>query len=239
MIVSGHTIWFSEPVAIIGTGLMLVFLLSISAAVFINTLSLSSLDKSIAAIRSENIDTEHLLSGLRTQSGIVMLLRSFAGGKVPDHTLCQVADIVCRNSAQFGYDPLLLLAVIRVESVFDPAAAGQFRSGSASGAIGLMQVKFETAAEVAKKLEMPPISESDLLKPEINLVIGVAYLTRLISRFKSFKLGLLAYNQGPGAVFETLSSKEPLSISYYLKVLRNYYALINMEKQIEKDTTFP
>ena len=136
-----------------------------------------------------------------------------------------MTDLVYSSSRQFGYDPILLLAVIHVESVFDPNALGRYRSGNLSGAMGLMQVKFETAKEMAKLLNIELKSENDLLKPEINIAVGVAYLTHLINRFQSFKLGLLAYNQGPYTIKMTLSKNEPLSINYYRKVLNSYYKL--------------
>ena len=56
-------------------------------------------------------------------------------------------------------------------------------------------------------------------------MLGVGYLTRLIAQFHSFKLGLLAYNQGPGVVMDHLSTKTPLSINYYNRVLNCYYQL--------------
>ncbi|HEX2959622.1 MAG TPA: transglycosylase SLT domain-containing protein, partial [Chitinispirillaceae bacterium] len=102
---------------------------------------------------------------------------------------------------------------------------GRYRSGDLSGAMGLMQVKFETAQEMAKRLNIILNSKEDLLKPEVNIAVGVAYLTHLINRFKNFKLGLLAYNQGPQTIKTTLSKNEPLSINYYKKVLNSYYKL--------------
>ena len=72
-----------------------------------------------------------------------------------------------------------------------------------------MQLKPATAREVASQLKMDSLTEKDLFKPEINVVLGVAYLTSMISRFKSFKLGLLAYNQGPAEVSRQLSTKQP------------------------------
>ncbi|HAJ80784.1 MAG TPA: hypothetical protein DCO75_13560 [Fibrobacteres bacterium] len=63
------------------------------------------------------------------------------------------------------------------------------------------------------------------------MAIGVAYLTKLITSFKSFKLGLLAYNQGPSAIKEYLHGNQQLSIDYYNKVLRRYYIL---KKHVDK-----
>ena len=74
---------------------------------------------------------------------------------------------------------------------------------------------------MANLMGMGKLSSDDLLKPEVNLVLGVAYLTKLISRFKDFKLGLLAYILGPGVIRGNLSRKQPLSMKYY----KGYYII--------------
>jgi soluble lytic murein transglycosylase len=88
-----------------------------------------------------------------------------------------------------------------------------------------MQLKFSTAQGVAAELGIPLKSPEDLFVPEVNIALGVAYLTQLIAMFKDLKLGILAYNQGPGTIMESLAGKRPLSISYYDKVLKTYYRL--------------
>jgi soluble lytic murein transglycosylase-like protein len=183
------------------------------------------LNKSIAAAKKESITLEYQIQQYRERNDIAQLLCNISNSRLKKETILQLTNTVYLNSEQFGYDPVLLLAVIHVESVFDSRALGRFRSGTLSGAMGLMQLKIETAQEMANRLNMGTITNDDLLKPEVNIVLGVAYLTRLISRFKSFKLGLLAYNQGPGTIIKSLYNKEPLSVSYYKKVLKSYYKL--------------
>lgn len=228
-----HALWFSEFLANIAIGMVLVFLMSITTMIFLNTRTIRLRNEQIASLKTEKIAATHAIAAMREELRILTLLRTLAGVKAEDRTLCRVASLVCRNSGQFGYDPLLLVAVIQVEGVFDPGAKGRFRSGALSGALGLMQLKYETAAEVARQLNMPEITREDLLEPEINLLLGIAYLTRLITQFNSFKLGLIAYNQGPTAVFQTLSKKEPLSMEYYRMVLRNYYRLKTLAEKME------
>jgi soluble lytic murein transglycosylase-like protein len=72
-------------------------------------------------------------------------------------------------------------------------------------------------------LNIPTLTPEDLLKPDINLLLGTAYLTKLISRFRSFKLGLIAYNIGPEKVKQTMRKKQELPIKYYKKVLHAYF----------------
>ena len=99
-----------------------------------------------------------------------------------------------------------------------------------------MQLKPATAQEVAKQLGMDSLSKEDLFKPEINVVLGAAYLTRMISSFKSFKLGLLAYNQGPTHIRKQLSRNKPLSVHYYRKVLKTYFMLKKQSAELTTDS---
>jgi soluble lytic murein transglycosylase-like protein len=190
-----------------------------------NELTQAYLASSISIQHKETVELENRCSILQEKTRIHQVLTAFAKRKVSDSTLLALTSILHTNSRQFGYDPLLLLAVIKVESVFDPKALGRFRSGDLSGAMGLMQLKFATAQETATMLNMSPLSRDDLLKPDINLLLGTAYLTKLISRFRSFKLGIIAYNIGPEKVKETMRNKEELPLNYYKKVLHTYYIL--------------
>jgi hypothetical protein len=224
-LVRHQSVWLSELLANMAVLALLIVLMSITLMIFLNARAVRLHDRQITALRAEKIAAEHTAETMKRELLVLSLLRELAGARIADHTLCQVARLVCLNSGQFGYDPLLLLAVIQVEGVFDPQALGRFRSGTPSGALGLMQLQLETAREVAHLLAMPDISKKDLLKPEINLLLGAAYLTQLITLFHDFRLGLIAYNQGPVAVLHTLSNRRPLSNEYYQMVLRSYYWL--------------
>ncbi|MCX7896040.1 MAG: lytic transglycosylase domain-containing protein [Thermoanaerobaculum sp.] len=86
-----------------------------------------------------------------------------------------------------GVDPALVMALVEVESGFDPAAR------SPRGAVGLMQVLPETAALVGV------VAHED---PQANLQAGCRYLRGLFEEFGGdMELVLAAYNAGPGAVY--------------------------------------
>ncbi len=225
ILLHGNKIWISELLSIVFIALLLVCFTTLSLIILNNEHCRHKFTDNIAALKKENLLLKYTLEETEEKTRINQLLYSFAGKKIDPHTVVNLTDLVFSSSRQFGYDPVLLLAVIHVESVFDPKALGRFRSGDLSGAMGLMQVKFETAQEMAKRLNIELKSKDDLFKPEINIAVGVAYLTHLINRFQSFKLGLLAYNQGPQTIKMTLSKNEPLSINYYKKVLNSYYRL--------------
>jgi soluble lytic murein transglycosylase-like protein len=91
-----------------------------------------------------------------------------------------------RVASQYNLDPVLVSAIIEVESGFDPGAV------SAKGAVGLMQVLPETAALVG----FPEAAD-----PARNLEAGCRYLASLLESFGGdVELALAAYNAGPGAV---------------------------------------
>ncbi|MBV9859921.1 MAG: lytic transglycosylase domain-containing protein [Alphaproteobacteria bacterium] len=95
----------------------------------------------------------------------------------------------------YSLDPALLLAFMRQESQFRPD------NKSAAGAIGLMQVMWQTAQLVAPSTGLDLSSPEVLRDPEINLALGQAYLRHLLGQQQiSGNLVLLAaaYNLGPG-----------------------------------------
>jgi soluble lytic murein transglycosylase len=91
-------------------------------------------------------------------------------------------------------DPLLVVAIIRQESMFDPTAR------SSADARGLMQLLPSTAERVAAASE-PPIDHTNLMDPDINIELGTRYLRTLLTRFGGDPLkAIAAYNGGDKAV---------------------------------------
>lgn len=90
------------------------------------------------------------------------------------------------EAARKRLDPLLVKAVIQVESGENPAAV------SPKGAMGLMQLMPETARAMGVQ---------DPFKPHENVAGGVKYLAAMMDRFGGrLDLALAAYNAGPNAV---------------------------------------
>lgn len=92
----------------------------------------------------------------------------------------------------FGVPPLLLLALVRQESAFNP------RAGSSAGAFGLTQVIEPTGASIAAALG-EEWSFEGLADPGRALRYGAYYLGEQLSWFDGHMLAALAaYNGGPG-----------------------------------------
>jgi len=89
-----------------------------------------------------------------------------------------------RAARQFGLDPLLVLAVISVESRFNPIAE------SVMGAKGLMQIipKYHRA-----KLDEYG-GEEAVLDPDNNIMLGARILQEYIYRTGTLEAGLQFYN---------------------------------------------
>jgi hypothetical protein len=102
-----------------------------------------------------------------------------------------VARAILEEAARATMDPLLVLAVIQVESAFDPQAV------SGAGAVGLMQLLHPT---MRQELERSRLGSADPLDPVANVRAGVRYLERLLGVFDDLELALMAYNAGPNRI---------------------------------------
>lgn len=103
------------------------------------------------------------------------------------------------QAARHGIDPLLVMAVIREESSFNPRAV------SSRGAVGLMQIMPATGAWIAAQLG-EDFSPAKLFDPAANIRYGTWYLHALIAEFGGDLVrALAAYNAGNNRVSEWLS----------------------------------
>ena len=96
----------------------------------------------------------------------------------------QMVGAAYRAAREVGLDPLLVLAVISVESRFNPIAE------SVVGARGLMQIipKYHQAKLVAQG------GEAALLDPEANILVGARILQEYVYRTGTLEAGLQYYN---------------------------------------------
>lgn len=86
----------------------------------------------------------------------------------------------------------LVLALIRQESNFNTEAV------SSAGARGLMQLMPHTASSVARELGVAHDQHRLTQDPAHNVLLGAAYLQKLIDKFNgSYPLAVAAYNAGP------------------------------------------
>lgn len=134
-------------------------------------------------------------------------------------------DIIEQCSARYDIDPMLVTAIIKVESNFFT------RARSNRGAVGLMQLLPSTARELAVELGDKDFTLTDLEKPETNIRLGTYYLHKLINEFGGNQtLALAAYNAGRGNVTNWYHQNPMLGIEsgdIPYKETRNYVNNVN------------
>jgi soluble lytic murein transglycosylase len=103
------------------------------------------------------------------------------------------SDIFHEASNDGGVPQVLMLAMVRQESFFDP------RAGSSAGALGLTQVIPLTGEAIASDLGIANFQVEHLFRPRVSLRFGAYYLSQQIDSFEgNIYHALAAYNGGPG-----------------------------------------
>lgn len=101
-------------------------------------------------------------------------------------------DAIAASAARHEVNPYLVAAVIEAESDWDASAR------SDAGAVGLMQLMPDTAAELARRgaVDAEEFPVDSLSEPEVNIEYGTAYLRYLVERYHEVETALAAYNAG-------------------------------------------
>jgi len=131
-----------------------------------------------------------------------------------------LSGLIVHESKKYGYDPLLLTAVIITESSFNNWAR------SNRGALGLMQIRPATGKELAAEVSVQWQGTPSLYNPETNIVLGAYYLNKLYLHFGDLGLALEAYNHGPSRLKGYLKKGYRPS-RYSRKVFQNYGRLLS------------
>ena len=149
--------------------------------------------------------------------------------ETPKYTCTEIAK-------QHNIDVKLMLAIIYVESNFNPVAV------SKTGAGGLMQMIPGTARELGLKVprytnKLKPNRNPDVderFAPYKNLNAGLTYFNKLLAKYKDRTLALGAYNIGPGKV-RVGGSLTSAGRKYVNKVLTRYRLYSNDTERMEAD----
>lgn len=113
---------------------------------------------------------------------VLLPITTKSGVDGPRYNKQEVRRAITYYAKRYRLDPLLLRAVIKVESDFRPNVV------SRKGAVGLMQIMPDTAVT---------LRIADLHDPLQNIRGGAKQLRRLLNRYKgNLPLALAAYNAG-------------------------------------------
>jgi soluble lytic murein transglycosylase-like protein len=141
---------------------------------------------------------------------------------IADNEAWKVSTAILDESARRDLDPMLVLAVIKVESGFRDQAL------SPMGARGMMQIMPETGKYLSEELlrvdgfKTRTFTPNHLDDPVLNIKLGVYYLDGLKKQFRNLNLALLAYNLGPGEIQNRLENNIHFSDEYAAVVLDAY-----------------
>jgi len=168
-------------------------------------------------VRGQRLDGATLFLQLK-EGGEVGVPFEMLRGLLPDEVIDEIdatggaGDLHAQAAAaarRHGLDPGLVLAVVGVESAFEPRAV------SPRGARGLMQLMPGTATS---------LGVADAFDPAQNLEAGARHLQSLVGRYAGdLPRALAAYNAGAGAV-DRFGGVPPYreTRDYVRKVLRRY-----------------
>jgi hypothetical protein len=181
---------------------------------------------------------------LKLEPGVRLYLSTFAWRARDTFSLFRMLDSVFRTQSEYVVDstlklfyplkfieqivqgskrvnPLLVASLIRQESAFQEDARSRV------GAMGLMQLMPATA-----RLMDRSVRRSQLLKPEVNIKLGIRYFEILVDRYEGdVELALAAYNAGAEVVdrwkkrYPTKNRLLFLDLMPYAET-RNYVTLI-------------
>lgn len=137
-----------------------------------------------------------------------------------------MAQTILEESKKHSLDPMLVVALINVESRFQRDAVSRV------GARGLMQIHPVFAPALAEEAEVQDWEGvKSLDKPILNIKLGTYYLGQMKRRFRDLKLALSAYNLGPTEVQKRLREGEIIPFGYVKRVLAVHSLYKRQERQ--------
>lgn len=175
----------------------ITFLLTLNAFCFVTTLNPKSLINPFF-IKSRTHSVFLLLKFIILEKGIIL--------KYTDRNV--IKEFIKETAEKYGVDPLLIHAVVEVESGYNEFAISQ------TGAMGLMQIMPYTFFEMGFK---SPYNYRE------NIEAGVRYLTIQLKNFTDIKLALSAYNAGPRRVYKKMQIPEIVETQNYVKKVLEIY----------------
>jgi soluble lytic murein transglycosylase len=134
----------------------------------------------------------------------------------------ELSEVILEECLWYGLDPMLVLAVINVESKF------QYGAVSPAGARGIMQILPYVGKSLLQEIGLHQTSYAFPFRPEflddpfLNIKLGVYYLHGLRKSFRNLTHALTAYNMGPTETKNRLENDIELSQEYATIVLATY-----------------
>lgn len=132
-----------------------------------------------------------------------------------------VAQAIVDASQNYQIDPILIIANIESESNWELKAV------SSANCHGLMQLNPKTLKQEAKEAGVKGFNTKNVSH---NITVGAFYLKKMISRFGGTRMGVMAYNAGPGNLVKYLKARRiPVSVRKHAHRVMNKYNILQLE----------
>jgi len=172
--------------AALAAGLILTLICLPAAPLTAPSLRTATVERTVSAAGSTNTEaTPDLLA--------MIVSRKYRVSEVATREFVRAAYL---EASRLHLDPLLIVAVIAVESRFNPVAQSE------SGAMGLMQIIPRFHAE-----KFDALPHGSLLDPRANIQVGARILKEYITRGGTEPAGLQLYNGSAGDPEATYSTR--------------------------------
>ena len=165
------------------------------------------------------------INELEEKLKILKIIEDFQVG-FKDEEVRELTCVLYDESKKYGYDPLLILALILTESHFKKKQVSEM------GALGLMQMKPSIGYDLCQRSGLKWKGELSLFEPAYNIQLGTLYLFELILKFKDVKKALIAYNIGENALKLRLKEGQGPPTYFLSQVLKKY-------KELKEKYDFP
>jgi len=195
-----------------------LFVAVMGAALGVTAVVLMPLSKPPAATVLEPVGVQEVLPEGYATIDQVLAKKALGLGMVARK---QVAIAIADESAKAGFDPLMILALIDVESDYQDDAV------SPVGARGLMQIRPTTLFFLAQKEGLRLSYEEVERDPALRVRLGVRYLKSLYDQCgQNLTLALMAYNMGPNKLREQLKAKNLEQYKGYPRAIQREYVTL-------------
>lgn len=183
------------------------------------------MDESAQAIAEPQEEFQSYAAAARFPPKELVNIYSIVTAKRPDisdEEAWMLTAVIHDECAKHTVDPILVLALIDVESSF------QYSAVSPAGARGLMQILPYVGESLLQETGLDRHPRWHEFRPEflddpiLNIKLGVYYLKDLKKRFRDRTLALTAYNLGPTETRNRLENDIAFSDRYARAVLSTY-----------------
>lgn len=150
-------------------------------------------------------------------SGDRVIIEEVLKKRAPDLGLTlrrRLSHAIVEESKAANFDPLLVVAIIDVESDFEDEAV------SNKGARGLMQIKPSTLHFLAEKEGIHLTRDEVSTDTILQVRLGIRYLHQLKARFGDLDYALMAYNAGPTRIRQAMRDREVEPFRRYPTLVR-------------------